>query len=229
MAKAPTLPDDNEPITARQLIELAKIETSARDDAVQRIPTATDTTPPNSVLLAKEIITNRIEARHRALLNGISHIQQLIDAIPDPRLDRNIATLAGQVEAAVMLPFQDSEPMTRKAVGEERDARSLYKSWRDARGLHGVAPIYPLSRINHFATVAVSAVVEAVLTGTMYMNATPDGLSGAITIALGVPASTQASASLAACLQHAIWPIPVGRCASWRALPLWPRRSRSSR
>lgn len=186
---APVQNDD--PMTAltfRELVDAAKLEHHARHLAIKGEPAQHHPGLTEAESDALDLIARRDAAR-RAELDAqmLALAQQLQQLSVSPELDpailqhRTVDALTGIVNART--------PAIRETLATERTRTAELSAWRQDH--HVARPAeYPASRLNHFRWLGAAVGVEAIAESTLLMPATPDGLLGAVGLALGVTAVT---------------------------------------
>lgn len=175
-------------LTFREIVKAAKLEHHARHLAIKGEPAQQHPGLTEYEADALDLIARRDAARHAELdAQMIALAQQLQELSTSPELDpailqhRTVDALAGIVNARA--------PAIRETLATERTRTAELSAWRQDH--HVARPAeYPASRLNHFRWLAAVVGVEAIAESTLLMPATPDGLLGAVGLALGVATVT---------------------------------------
>jgi hypothetical protein len=175
---ASRLDDHNTALTSRQLIDHAGIEHEARALATQCLPAAHQPALATAETIVVELIEQRLAARAAYLDQEAQGIHEQITDLPDPRADRNLKHLAAHVLNETMKVFSANAPVIRQTIAAERNAKSEYNAWRDANALTHRQPVYPVSRVQHFALIVLLGMIEAAANAFMFLNATPQRAPG---------------------------------------------------
>lgn len=173
-------------LTFREMVEAAKLEHHARHLAIRGEPTQHHPSLTEAESDTLDLIARRDAARRAELDAQMAALaQQLQQLSAGPELDpailqhRTVDALAGIVSARA--------PAIRQTLATERTRTAELAAWRHKH--HVARPAeYPASRLNHFRWLAAFVGVEAIAESTLLMPATPDGLLGAVGLALGVTA-----------------------------------------
>ena len=215
---ASRLDDHNTALTSRQLIDHAGIEHEARALATQCLPAAHQAALATAETIVVELIEQRLSARAAYLDQEAQGIHEQITDLPDPRADRNLKHLAAHVLNETMKVFSANAPVIRQTIAAERNAKSEYNAWRDANALTHRQPVYPVSRVQHFALIVLLGMIEAAANAFMFLNATPDGLVGALACALFIAACNIGLAVFAGILPLRYLNLPTRSVHYWA----WP-------
>lgn len=218
MSKKTNDPYTSGPLSLQQLITVTDIERQARALATQRLPTCEQTSLSKAEALVVELADARFSARQMALEDEAQAIDEQLTELPDPRLDRNLKTLAVHVLNEIMAAFWTHASTIKTTVAAERDSKAELNAFRDANDLLHRLPDYPLSRIQHFALIVLMAMLEAAANMTLFFNGTPAGLAGALTCALLIAACNIGIAVFAGLLPLRHLNLPGWRVRLW-AIP----------
>ena len=217
--KKPILPDPFTPISARDVTEHADIEATARSLAVQRLPPAVQTALSKAEAAVVELIEVRSAARATQRADRAAGIRERLVELPDPRADRNLLQLPEHVTNCIMGVFHEHTPVIRQTVSAERNGMAEFGAWRDKHNLLERQPVYPPSRLLHFATILLVMMVEAAGNAYLYLDATPAGVFGALATAFLVAALNVTLAVIAGLVPTRYLNLPDKRVRYW-AIPL---------
>lgn len=223
-SKPKVLPGTNDLATAltfKQIVAQGALEKHARHLAIKGKPALHHpglTVPESDVV---ELVECRAAARNAeidALAAALD--QQLLTVAPNPDhapsalKHRTVDGLTGIVTARA--------PVIRATLEAEKTRQAELTAWRDEHHIARPAE-YPRSKLVHFRWVGVAVTFEAVAQSSLLMPATPDGLVGAIGLALAVSALTTGLGLLIgfAALRYLAASSAAKRVGGWVALPLF--------
>jgi len=165
-----------------QLVARADLEHHARHLAIKSEPRRDHpglTIPERDTL---DLVEQRIAARN-AEIDALSTVlsQQLLTIAPNP--DHDPATQQHRTVDGLTRIVTDRAPVIRATLAAEKVRRAELTAWRDAHHIARPAE-YPKAKLVHFRWVGVIAILEALAQSSLLMPATPDGLVGAVALAL---------------------------------------------
>lgn len=205
-------------LTLERLDAELKIKRRARKLAIKGQPGHRDTGLSAVETEVLDAVRSRVDARNADIQASVAAIsEQLISLDPNPEHapgalhQKAIDTLTGTLTARA--------PTIRKTLETEKRASAELNDFRAEHDIDRQAT-YAWSKLNHYRWVGVAAIGEAVAQSSMLLSATPDGLVGAIGLALCISAVTTGLGLVIgfAALRFLFAPSPATRVIGWAAL-----------
>lgn len=190
MSQKPTAdPDDlTRALTFREFLGATKLEDHARHLAIKAEPPVDHLGLTVHESETLDLYDGRNKARHAGLEAQVLALQQQVQLV-STNTDSDPGILHHRTADALISIVKDRAPTIRETLAMLRTRTAELAAWRDEHHVSRPAE-YPTSRLNHFRWLAVLGGGEAVAQSTLLMPATPDGMVGAIGLALGVTGLT---------------------------------------